>query len=411
MNTGTEQILRVQMLGEFKIYFGNEEILLGKIASSKTIELFQMLMLHKKDGIPKKEIMESLYKWETVENENRSMNNLIYRLKQQLKDVGIHQNEYISINDSICKWVEELPLEVDVHMFQEKLSKASKAAGEQRLNLLREALSLYKEELLINVHGKLWIQEEREPLKALYNSCVNQLVELLKEQENYEELFEVYSKAEKIYPFDGWGAGLVDCLQRNGQFKEAYQLYQDTIQRYIDELGVTLSENALANIAEMAVKIRNEEAGTEEIQANLSEGNLKSGAFYCTYPSFIDVYRYTSRVLERSGESTFFMMCSVIYYDYSGRRSPNAGDILCEAIGKALRKGDIYSRYSKEQFVIILRGAQLENCSMIFDRIRKHFKKKNRNSNCDLEYNVTELKNEEDYSDPIRFRSNNDVWN
>ena len=62
MNIGVEQVLRVQMLGEFKIYFGNEEISLGKISVSKTIELFQLLMLHIKDGIPKKEIMETLYK-------------------------------------------------------------------------------------------------------------------------------------------------------------------------------------------------------------------------------------------------------------------------------------------------------------------------------------------------------------
>lgn len=84
---------------------------------------------------------------------------------------------------------------------------------------------------------------------------------------------------------------------------------------------------------------------------------------------------------------------------------------MCEAIGNALRKGDIYSRYSKDQFVIILRGTQFENCSMIFERIRKNFKKKNRNSNCDLEYNVAELKNENDQSDPVQFRFNNDVWN
>lgn len=411
MSSKSEQTLKIQMLGEFKIFFGNEEVLLGKIAASKTIELFQLLMLHKKDGMPKKEIMENLYKWETVENENRSMNNLIYRLKQQLKDVGINQNEYIRIDDGICSWIEELPLEVDVHVFKEKLSKASQTEGEEKLNLLREAFSIYKEELLFSTQGKIWIIEARDDLKSLFNVCVNQLADILKEQENYDELFQIYSKAANMYPFDGWGSGLIDCLQRKGQFKEAYQLYQDTIQHYIDELGVTLSEHALANISEMAVKIRNEEGSIEEIQENLSEGELKSGAFYCTYPSFIDVYRYTSRVLERSGESTFFMMCSVIYYDYSGRRSPNAGDILCEAIGNALRKGDIYSRYSKDQFVIILRGTQFENCSMIFERIRKNFKKKNRNSNCDLEYNVAELKNENDQSDPVQFRFNNDVWN
>ena len=410
MNTRTERILKVQLLGEFKLFFGEEELSLGKIAKSKTIELFQLLMLHLKEGAAKKEIIQTLYEWETVENENRSMNNLIYRLKQQLKEVGIEQEEYISIDNGICCWVPEIPLEVDVHLFKEKLAEASLAEGEEKLNLLRAAFSLYKEEILFDVHGKTWIMNEREPLKELYNSCVHQLVKLLKEQEKYDELFQVYSQAAKIYPFDGWGSGLIDCLQINGQFKEAYQLYEDTIQHYIDELGVTLSEQALANIAEMAVKIRCEDADIQEIQLDLSEIPRKSGAFYCSYPSFIDVYRYTNRIMERSGKSTFFMMCNVVYYNYSGRRSPHAGEILCEAISKALRRSDIYSRYSKEQCVIILRGAKIENCSMIFERIRKNFKKMNRNSNCDLEYNVTELKNEDENVEYISFNSNNDVW-
>lgn len=411
MNIGVEQALRVQMLGEFKIYFGNEEISLGKISVSKTIELFQLLMLHIKDGIPKKEIMETLYKWEAVENENRSMNNLIYRLKQQLKDVGIEQEEYISIDDGICRWVCELPLEVDLYVFKERLSQASQLEGEEKLNVLRSAFALYKEELLSNVHGKVWLLEEREQLKELYISCIKQLTELLKEREEYEELLRVYLKAAEIYPFDGWESGLIDCLQRKGQYKEAYELYQNTIQHYTDGLGVTLSDDALSNLSEMAVKIRREHGCIEDIQDTISERQEKSGAFYCAYPSFIDVYRYTSRIMERSGESAFFMMCSVIYFDYAGRKSPNAGDILCDAIGKALRKGDIYSRYSKDQFVIILRGAQFENCAMIFERIRKHFKKMNRNTNCDIEYNVTELKDFDDNADSMSFRSNNDVWN
>ena len=104
MNARTEQILKVQLLGEFKLFFGGEELSLGKIAASKTIELFQLLMLHLKEGTAKKEIIQTLYEWETVENENRSMNNLIYRLKQQLKEVGIEQEEYISIDNGICCW-------------------------------------------------------------------------------------------------------------------------------------------------------------------------------------------------------------------------------------------------------------------------------------------------------------------
>ena len=90
------------MLGGFSVEYGGKPVSLGKINMSKTMELFQMQMFYIKNGIPKNKILQNLYNWEAVSYKNRSLNNLIYRLKLQLAEAGIVQEEYIQIKTGIC---------------------------------------------------------------------------------------------------------------------------------------------------------------------------------------------------------------------------------------------------------------------------------------------------------------------
>lgn len=410
MNKELRYRLRIQMLGEFKIFLDEQEVSLGKISMSKATELFQLLMLYIRNGVPKSKALQTLYAWEEPNNKNRSLNNLIYRLKQQMKEAGIVQEEYIQINNGICKWCEEIPVEVDVNQFEEHLQMAEETEGQEKLELLYTAFSLFKWEFLTDIHGKAWVLEERMRLKKLYESCVNQLGEILSAQERYEDLLAVYTKAASIYPFDEWQIGQLECLQKLERFEEAYELYESTIHSYFEELGLPLSQKMLDKIHSMGEKLRNRAGDLNEIRDILAEGRDGNGAYYCTYPSFIDIYRYMTRLVERNGQSVFFMMCSVSYLNSAGRKSPNAGETLFEAIGGALRKGDVYSQYSKHQFLILLTGTQNENCEMIFERIRKNFKKKNRNSNCDLEYNATELLEFPEEEKPMKFKSKKSLW-
>ena len=48
-----EKVLRIQMLGEFAMYYGDEAITLKKIGISKSVRLLQMLLLSLKTGISK----------------------------------------------------------------------------------------------------------------------------------------------------------------------------------------------------------------------------------------------------------------------------------------------------------------------------------------------------------------------
>ena len=90
--------LEVCMLGGFFVRYGGRPISFSKGGRFKSMSLLQLLLIHKKSGIAKDELMRCLYDWEAVSDRNNSLNSLIYRLKRQLIAAGLPEGEYVWIH-------------------------------------------------------------------------------------------------------------------------------------------------------------------------------------------------------------------------------------------------------------------------------------------------------------------------
>lgn len=75
-----------------------------------------------------------------------------------------------------------------------------------------------------------------------------------------------------------------------------------------------------------------------------------SRAYYCAYPSFVDIYHIIVRTMERSGRSVYLILCTVL--DEKNLKKVSAN--LAEAIGETLRQGDTFTRYNMSQYLILL---------------------------------------------------------
>lgn len=411
MERNTERRLTVYMLNSFSIMYGEDVLPLENFGNSKLMELFQILLRYKKSGISRGQLLQMLYEDDSIADKSHSLDSLVYRLKRILEQTIPYQDEFISINNGIYKWCEKIPVVVDVLEFEELLSKAEEAGNEERKKYLISAFYWYELEFMEERPIRPWILEERMRLKKLYTKCVSSLGKIFEEEEDYQAMYELYSKAAAIYPYEEWQTGQILALQHLNKYTDAYKHYQATVKKYFDELGLPPSQKMLDIIQKMEEHIKNPTESLDAIKERLKEDGDHNGAFYCTYPGFVNVYRYVSRLVERSGQSVFFMMCSVYYLNPGGRKSTRAGDLLLEAIGKTLRKGDSFTRYSDYQFLILLTGTQNENCEMIFERIRKSFKKLNRNPNCELEYLASPVQNVVENHGEIRFKNSKNLWN
>ena len=119
------------------------------------------------------------------------------------------------------------------------------------------------------------------------------------------------------------------------------------------------------------------------------------GAFFCQYPSFADNYRVLSRMMERSGQSVYLLMCTI--RDEAGQVVDESewlqtvSDELFLAIRESLRRGDVFTKYNMKQYLVMLMGIRREECSIVTERIDKNFRKRYSGKNVRIHYYISSV--------------------
>lgn len=376
-----QNILKVRMLGCFSLEYKGKELVLDRNNVSKTTQLFQLLLLHTQDGgISKAALIDALYGRTEVENKNGSLNNTLFRLRKQLKAAGLQESNYININGGMCTWDPEIAVWVDVCEFENLVALIRKEKREtDRLHLLMEAWKCYRGEFLPDMIGENWAAVENVKCRDDYFMCTEELCKWLKEHERYEDLHRVSHVAAKIYPFDEWQIWEIESLIGMSRYKEGLEVYKNTERLLFEEMGVEPSAKMLEQFQFMGERTSQAAGAIGDIKERLKEKDEAVGAYYCPFPSFIDIYHVFSRMMERSGLSVFVMLCTLDYAkdSVSDEEEKEMSEVLKDAIQSSVRKGDFYTRYNVRQYIVMLIGISQENCPIVTKRIDKAFRRLN----------------------------------
>lgn len=372
--------LEIRMLGTFSVNYAGREIVIDRNAVSKTTQLLQMLALHGQEGISKAGLIDALYGRETVENKNGSLNNTIFRLRRQLKAARLPDSQYICIQNGMCTWDEAIPLWVDVCEFQNLAEESQSKTGQEEIRLCRKAVACYTGEFLPNMIGEGWVTVENVHCKELYTNCVRKLCEYYMKEEHYEETLRIATSASVIYPFEDWQLWQIDSLMAMSRYQEAMEVYEKATKLVLDELGLPPSPEMLRRFRIMGEHVSQTAEVTEDIRKRLDEKVHIEGAYYCSFPGFIDIYHVFSRMMERNGATVYIMLCTLkgisVKDGYIEGKDREASELLAEAIRGSLRRGDFYTRYSYSQYLILFSDIRMENCKIVSDRIQKRFEQK-----------------------------------
>ena len=202
-------------------------------------------------------------------------------------------------------------------------------------------------------------------------------VPLPENRRKFEELYRVAHSAAEIYPFYDWQIWEIDSLIGMSRYKDGLDVYKRTTKLMFDELGLSPSAGMLERFKLMGERTSQAAGAIEDIKYRLREKESIEGAYYCTYPSFVDVYHVFGRMMERTGMSVFLMLCTLnfINIETDDENQKYYSELLRESIQKAVRKGDFYTRYNIQQYLVMLIGITQENCTLVSKRINKEFNK------------------------------------
>jgi len=371
INTVPENTIRVEMLGGFTIVSDGKRITEQAKKSSKVWRLLQYLVAHRYNLVSQEELLDIFCDEEMQANPGSVLRTMVYRARGALLKGGLACAESIIIAKSGgYSWNNDIKCTTDIEEFEGliKAAGADDIKKSKKLELLLQAAALYKGDFLPTSTGDLWVLPLVRWYRTLYIECVHNALELLDEAGRSSEAEELCTKALCIESFD---EKLIEhhlkSLMQQEKSDEALSIYKKMETMFYDVLGVNFSER----LRNLYSEIKHPEAKKEQplddvLEEWLYDANFP-GAYYCDTSVFKTIFQIESRSLLRSGKAVF-----IVRFDTKHETKSKSGGImkhLGTTIPGCLRKGDLFTRSSPSQYMLMLFSLTYEDCKMLVNRI------------------------------------------
>lgn len=393
----TPLTVSVSMLGGFSLQVG-DNVLTDEInRSQKLWNVLCYLIVHRDRDVTQSELVELLWPGENSSNPLNALKTLLYRVRSMLEPMFPQDQSPILSKRGSYSWNPAIECQLDTDRF-DALYAQSKGPGlalEERLDCYQEMSQLYRGDFLPKQSGNLWVV----PLAAHYHSAfldaVERYAELLEHSGRFDEMTQLCTHASELDPLDEKvHILLIRSLIRQGRDHDALEAYERATDILYRSLGVSPSEELRSLYTAIMDTEKSMETDLAVIQQSLKETATRPGAFVCEYGFFREAYRLEARRAARNGTCVHLALITVAL--------PNGGmpelgvlnttmDQLLDILVNGLRRGDVVSRYSSAQYVVMLPSANYEDATMVMDRIISTFRRQHRRNFLKLSCRVREL--------------------
>ena len=377
-----KRTLYIQTLGTVRLTLGGRTISLHTSITGKAFQLFLLLAYTGTRGVTRTALQDALYDRKTTDAANALRINAS-RLRKLLLQSELPEHNYIVVDKNIYYLTEPEytgDFQVDVVLLEqlwEKIQKETEIPAKREL--LEKACKLYEGEFLPALSGEVWVENLRGRFQEIYFNCVQFLCEILKQQQDYKSLVHVTADAMRLYPTEEWAKLKMDGFVGLQKYKEAMEAYKDAVKDIFSEQGMAVSDQMWERFKSLNQYIENQSRNLENIKEWLCEKERIPGAYCCSYPGFIDCYRMEARAAERKKRHGMLMICTI--RDRQGAVITEAEklqeymDKLDQCVCVTLRRGDIYTRYSRDQILILVNDLKPEKAVSVENRIIGAFRK------------------------------------
>lgn len=392
-------MIYAQLFACLELTEGEKKLSQEQMRSDMVTRLLSYLICHRSKSSTVQELTEVLWPDDRSDNPAGALKNLMYRLRTILKKTW-QEGDFVLTGRGNYRWNPDCPVLVDAEEFERLCREAGQETeGERKTEKLLEAVGLYRGRFLPDFADEYWIMSLSVYYHSLYLNAVKELAGLLESAGRFEEMERICRRAIELDPLD---EELHCCLLKAyiGENKQnlAADHYRETVELLYDNLGVKPSDELQAVFDEMMKQLHEQESDLSVIQEELREEKKKRGAFYCEYGVFKKTYELEVRRGGRLGMAVYLSLVTLHpekklekgSEEYRGLM--NAGmDQMQEVLLSSLRSGDVITRYSASQFLVMLPGCQYENARMVLDRINYNFYSLKKHAKVRIQYSLDEL--------------------
>ena len=376
-------ILTIQLLGGFSVQKGGE-VLTDQSKRSKHLWLLMAyLLVCYKQRVPISYLIELLWGEKECFYPERALQNLIYRLRNILS-ADDEEINYIFHSHGTYYWNTEAPFELDICQFDKTLEMAERAdrQGEETAEALyRAALVYYKGELLPEYGYGEWLAPYRNHYKTAYLKAVSRLSEILQTNQQLETLIQICTRATQLEPLEeSIYKTKIDALLDLGKIAQAREEYEHISQLLSKELGAKPGAELEKTYNKMRVHNNAVQMDLGIIENMMGDTSDTGGAYYCYNPeAFKAIYHIEKRRMPRASDITVsLIVLTVLAVDYSQLDEEvlnHVMDLLLDDTISQLRRGDVITRWSASQLLLLVHSSHSFECNDIIERIKSQFQK------------------------------------
>lgn len=335
----------------------------------------QYLCVFHDRSVGREELIEAIWDAEAETGDPaNALKATLCRTRNLLEDIGIENAKDVLVyRRGFYSWAPQAHITLDVEEF-DRLYDQFYASSQlyKTLDCALEALSLFKGEFLASASGNLWVLSMRTYYHSKYIKLARDTAGVLYQEGRVEEGIALCRNVTTVDPFDEEAQLLMmKLLHAAGLTQSAIRHYEEVRNLFMDQLGVTLSQELSDFYRKLTRSDEPREMDLQVIRARLLEDTPVSGAYFCEYSVFQNMYRLIARSALRTGQAIHLAM--VVLCGNGGealtiKRCTETMDSLHDAISCTLRTGDVFTRFSRDQYLIMLPSCSHENAAIALER-------------------------------------------
>ncbi|MCI8418444.1 MAG: hypothetical protein HFI33_13290 [Lachnospiraceae bacterium] len=383
-------VLRFELLGAFA---GREmeggqtkNMVVPDKLGKKALSFLQYFIVNHGRNISSEELIEQFWPDTNSSDPANALKNMLFKTRNLLKTLFPGQETLIRTLQGCYGWDTGVTIETDAEEFEQICLEVRRKWGEDYLEALLKAASLYKGDFLPG-NDSGWAVSLRRYYQTLYLDVCKMVLPLLQEEERWTEVIGLCEQASVVdVSADTFVTYQMQALIAMGQPEGAVRAYEAFRERLWEEFEIEPTEQ-VEQIYMLAEGMCQNHMDGRDILKLVAEGELDSRAFLCTFGVFQSIVALERRHLARSGGSS-----ALLHVSLGNKVTPTTDARRLERILlEGLRTGDPVARLDAGSYIFMLAGVSTENARLVMERLERAFHKAYSHSRACISFRIIAL--------------------
>lgn len=388
--------MKMQLFGSFVLEYEGHILDEETLHSNKLTRLLVYILMNRESVLTHQQLLEVLGNDESQKPEN-VLKNLMYRMRKAMSVLG--DEKFICTLAGAYKWNTDIHVETDYEQYEALLAELHRTTEkEKKKDICRNIIDSYRNTVSTKVSQETWMLPKTTWYQNSYLETAHILCGLLEAEKEWAEIELICNKIMMVDAFDEdihcW---LLKSMHGQKKYDLAIAQYEKSKKIFYENMGIQSPERLQEAFQEMLSDIGEDIKDVSNLLEEMRETERIKGAFICDYHIFRQIYRIEVRRIERSGLAEHMLLLTIRKKTARGTtdNTLNEGmEALELAIRCCLRAGDVASRYSPTQYVILLPMCSYESGTMVAERIHKYFRNLVGKKGIELVWELTEVTSE-----------------